>query len=134
MWMQRFPMSGFGSGPFTGFEPLSPPLVLNPTGTPEQSRACDVKAAQERGPVKVASSVHEDSTIVLHFEGGTGCVDAAHARDRLTLRAAARRQPGEAALASIAISRTKATTPRCFIRRLRRLPPAGFHDAVRRRP
>jgi hypothetical protein len=31
MWMQRFPMPG-GLGAFTGYEPLSPPLVLNPTG------------------------------------------------------------------------------------------------------
>ena len=82
MWMQRFPMSGFRSGPFTGFEPLSPPLVLNPTGTPEQFRACDVKAAQERGPVKVASSAHEGSTFILHFEGGTAVLmQRMHAAD-----------------------------------------------------
>jgi hypothetical protein len=71
MWMQRFPMSGFRTGPFTGFEPLSPPLVLNPTGTAEQFRAVDVKAAQERGPVKVLSSTHDGSSFVLRFEGGT---------------------------------------------------------------
>ncbi len=71
MWMQRFSMSGFRNGPFTGYEPLSPPLVLNPTGTPEQFRAVDVKAAQERGPVKVVSSSHDGSSFVLRFEGGT---------------------------------------------------------------
>jgi hypothetical protein len=71
MWMQRFPMSGFRSGPFTGYKPLGPPLVLNPTGTAEQFRACDVKAAQERGPVKVLSSSHDGSSFVLRFEGGT---------------------------------------------------------------
>jgi hypothetical protein len=71
MWMQRFPMRGFGSGPFTGFEPLSPPLVLNPTGTAEQFHAVDVKAAQERGPVKVVSSRHDGMSFVLRFEGGT---------------------------------------------------------------
>jgi hypothetical protein len=71
MWMQRFPMSGFRAGPFTGYEPLSPPLVLNPTGTAEQFRACDVKAAQERGPVKVVSSAHDGSSFVLRFDGGT---------------------------------------------------------------
>lgn len=69
MWMQRFPMSG--SGPFTGYEPLRRPLVLNPTGTAEQFRACDVKAAQERGPVKVVSSAHDGSSFVLRVEGGT---------------------------------------------------------------
>jgi len=71
MWMQRFPMSGFRSGPFTGYEPVSAPLVLNPTGTAEQFRACDVKAAQQRGPVKVVSSAHDGSSFVLRFEGGT---------------------------------------------------------------
>ncbi|HEY2396033.1 MAG TPA: hypothetical protein VGH81_08680 [Rudaea sp.] len=71
MWMQRFPMSGFRTGPFTGYEPLGPPLVLNPTGTAAQFRACDVKAAQERGPVKVLSSAHDGSSFVLRFEGGT---------------------------------------------------------------
>jgi hypothetical protein len=82
MWMQRFPMSGFRTGPFTGFEPLSLPLVLKPTGTPAQFRACDVKAAQERGPVKVASSAHEGSTFILHFEGGTAVLmQRLHAAD-----------------------------------------------------
>ena len=74
MWMQRFPMSGFSAGPFTGFEPLSPPLVLNPTGTPEQFHSVDVKAAQERGPVKVISSDHDGSSFVLRFEGGTAAL------------------------------------------------------------
>jgi len=71
MWMQRFPMSGFRSGTFTGYEAFSPPLVLNPTGTPEQFHATDVKAAQERGPVRVVSSDHDGSSFVLRFEGGT---------------------------------------------------------------
>jgi hypothetical protein len=71
MWMQRFPMSGFSTGPFTGYEPLSPPLVLNPTGSADQFHAIDVKAAQEHGPVKVVSSTHDGSSFVLRFEGGT---------------------------------------------------------------
>ena len=71
MWMQRFPMSGSRTGPFTGYEPLSPPMVLNPTGTSEQFHATDVKAAQERGPVKVVSSAHEGMSFALRFEGGT---------------------------------------------------------------
>jgi len=71
MFMQRFPMSGFNSGPFTGYEAYSPPLVLNPTGTPEQFRAVDVKAAQEHGPVKVVSSTHDGSSFVLRFDSGT---------------------------------------------------------------
>jgi hypothetical protein len=71
MWMQSFPMSGFRAAPFTGYEPLSPPLVLNPTGTPEQFHAADVKAEQERGPVKVLSSDHDGSSFVLRFESGT---------------------------------------------------------------
>jgi hypothetical protein len=70
MWMQRFPMPG-RFGPFTGYEPLSPPLVLNPTGTADQFHALDVKAAQERGPVKVVSSTHDGSSFVLRFESGT---------------------------------------------------------------
>lgn len=82
MFMQRFPMSGAG-GPenpvsgvpdhgsgFSGFEPFSPPLVLNPIGTPEQFHACDVKAAQEKGPVKVIASEHDGSQMKLRFEGG----------------------------------------------------------------
>lgn len=71
MWMQRFPMSGFRAGAFTGYEPMSPPLVLNPTGTAEQFQATDVKAAQERGPVKVVSSEHAGANFVLRFQGGT---------------------------------------------------------------
>jgi hypothetical protein len=68
MWMQRIPIHGTG-GPFTGYDPVSPPLVFNPTGTPDQFRASDVKAAQEQGPVK--SSEHEGAMFVLRFEGGT---------------------------------------------------------------
>jgi hypothetical protein len=70
MWMQRFPMIG-SRGPFTGYEPVSPPLVFNPTGSPEQFHSCDVKAAQEKGPVKVLSSTHDGSSFVLRFDGGT---------------------------------------------------------------
>ena len=82
MWMQRFPMSGFRTGPFTGYEALSPPMVLNPTGTPEQFHASDVKAAQERGPVKVVSSEHDGSSFVLRFEGGTSVlIERMHAAD-----------------------------------------------------
>ena len=82
MWMQRFPISGFGSGGFTGYETLSPPLVLNPTGTAEQFHATDVKAAQERGPVKVVSSDHNGSSFVLRFEGGTAVlIQRMHAVD-----------------------------------------------------
>lgn len=71
MWMQRFPMSGFSAGPFTGFEVSSPPLVLKPTGTPDQFQATDVAAAQQRGPVKVAYSRHDGASFLLRFEGGT---------------------------------------------------------------
>jgi hypothetical protein len=70
LWMQRLPMSG-GVPPFTGYEPLSPPLVLNPTGTAEQFHACYVKAAQERGPVRVLSTTHDGSSYVIRYEGGT---------------------------------------------------------------
>lgn len=81
MWMQRFPMPG-GLGAFTGYEPLSPPLVLNPTGTAEQFHAIDLKAAQERGPVKVLSSTHDGSSFALHFEGGTSVfIQRMHAAD-----------------------------------------------------
>jgi hypothetical protein len=71
MWMQRFPMSGFSSHAFSGYEALSPPMVLNPTGTADQFHATDVKAAQEHGPEKVVSSDHDGSSFVLRFEGGT---------------------------------------------------------------
>jgi hypothetical protein len=71
MWMQRFPMSGFSSHAFSGYEQFSPPMVLNPTGTAEQFHATDVKAAQEHGPEKVISSDHDGSSFVLRFEGGT---------------------------------------------------------------
>jgi hypothetical protein len=82
MWMQRFPISGFGSGGFAGYETFSPPLVLNPTGTAEQFHATDVKAAQERGPVKVVSSDHDGSSFVLRFEGGTAIlIQRMHAVD-----------------------------------------------------
>jgi hypothetical protein len=66
-------MSGGGAeqgSTFSGFEPFSPPLVLNPIGTPEQFRACDIKAAQEKGPVKVVASEHDGSQMKLRFESG----------------------------------------------------------------
>jgi len=82
MWMQRFPMRGFSSGPFTGFEPLSPPLVLNPTGTSEQFHAANVEAAQKRGPVKVLSSEHNGSSFLLRFDGGaTALIQRMHAEE-----------------------------------------------------
>jgi hypothetical protein len=79
MWMQRFPMRGSG-GPFTGYDPVGPPLVLNPTGTPEQFQASNVQAAQERGPVKVLSAEHDGSSYLLRFEGGaTALIQRMHA-------------------------------------------------------
>ena len=74
MWMQRFPMSGGGGesgSTFGGYEPMSPPLVLNPVGTPEQFHACDVAAAQAKGPVKVISNEHDGSQLKLRFETGS---------------------------------------------------------------
>ena len=74
MWMQRFPMSGGGSeagSTFGGYEPMSPPLVLDPLGTPEQFHKCDVRAAQAKGPVKVTSSEHDGSQLKLRFETGS---------------------------------------------------------------
>jgi len=71
LWMQRFPIKGFSTAAFTGYEEFSPPLVLNPTGTAEQFQNVDVKEAQERGPVKVVSSEHKGSTFVIRFEGGS---------------------------------------------------------------
>lgn len=71
LWMQRFPIRGYGTGAFTGYEEFSPPLVLNPTGSAEQFQNVDVKAAQEGGPVKVVSSDHTAASFVIRFEGGT---------------------------------------------------------------
>ena len=74
MWMQRFPMSGGGSeagSTFSGYEPMSPPLVLNPLGTSEQFHRCDVRAAQAKGPVKVTSNEHDGSQLKLRFETGS---------------------------------------------------------------
>ncbi len=80
MWMQRFPMAGGGT--FSGYIPSSPPLVLNPIGTPEQFHQCDVKAAQERGPVKVLSSEHNGTQLALHFEtGSTVFIQRMHAAE-----------------------------------------------------
>lgn len=80
MWMQRFPMAGGGA--FSGYEASSPPLVLNPLGTPEQFDLCDVKAAQARGPIRVASSEHDGAQLALHFEtGSTVFIQRMHAAD-----------------------------------------------------
>ena len=80
MWMQRFPMAGGGT--FSGYVPSSPPLVLNPIGTPEQFHLCDVKAAQEHGPVKVLSSEHNGTQLALHFEtGSTVFIQRMHAAE-----------------------------------------------------
>jgi hypothetical protein len=45
--------------------------VLNPQGTPEQLHSCDVKAAQDKGPVKVTSSEHDGTQLKLSFETGS---------------------------------------------------------------
>ncbi|MEO8461201.1 MAG: hypothetical protein ABI451_11790 [Dokdonella sp.] len=71
MWMQRFPMRGFSTGPFTGFKAFSPPMVLEPIGTSEQFHVTDVVASQEAGPVKVVSSDHDGASFVIRFAGGT---------------------------------------------------------------
>jgi hypothetical protein len=71
LWMQRFPIRGYATGAFTGYEEFSPPLVLNPIGSAEQFQNVNVKEAQERGPVKVVSSDHAGSSFVIRFEGGT---------------------------------------------------------------
>ena len=82
MFMQRLPMRGYSTGPFTGYETFSPPLVLNPTGSPEQFQNCDVKAAQEKGPVKVLSSAHDGASFVIRYEGGTSVlIQRMHAAD-----------------------------------------------------
>ena len=81
MWMQRIPMSG-RSGPFTGYEPFSPPLVFKPTGAAEQFRSADLDAAQEHGLVKVVSTAHEDATYIVRYEGGTSVlIQRMHALD-----------------------------------------------------
>lgn len=70
MWMQRFTFSG-SMPAFSGFEPFSPPLVLNPTGSAEQFQAIDVQAQQEKGPEKVTSVDHDGMDFVIHYESGT---------------------------------------------------------------
>ena len=82
MFMQRFPMSGSRERTFSGYEPYSPPLVLKPLGTPEQFHLCDVKAAQEMGPVKVIASEHDGSQMKLRFEtGATVFIQRMHAAE-----------------------------------------------------
>lgn len=82
MFLQRFPISGARDRTFSGYEPYSPPLVLNPLGTPEQFRTCDVKAAQEKGPVKVIASEHDGSQMKLRFEtGATVFIQRMHAAE-----------------------------------------------------
>ena len=71
LWLQRFPMRGSSTMPFDGYEPFSPPLVFNPTGSSEQFRNVDLKADQEKGPVKVVSSDHDGDNFVIRYEGGT---------------------------------------------------------------
>ena len=82
MFMQRLPMRGYSTGPFTGYETFGPPLVFNPTGSPEQFQNSNVKAAQEKGPVKVLSSTHDGESFALHFDGGTSVlIQRMHAAD-----------------------------------------------------
>lgn len=71
MWMQHIPMSGSSTGPFTGYEPLSPPMVFNPTGTAEQFHATDVSAAQAKGPERVVATRHDGLSYVIRFDSGT---------------------------------------------------------------
>lgn len=70
LWMQRISMSGT-AGPFTGYEPLSPPLVFNPTGTSEQFHSADLDGAREHGLVRVVSTAHDGATFIVRYEGGT---------------------------------------------------------------
>jgi len=44
---------------------------LTPIGTPAQFRSCDVKAAREKGPVKVVASERDVSQMKLRFESGS---------------------------------------------------------------
>ena len=71
MWMQRIPMRGSSTGPFTGYDPLSLPMVFKPTGSAEQFHAADVQAAQEHGPETVTSSRHDGLSFVMKFDSGT---------------------------------------------------------------
>jgi hypothetical protein len=38
---------------------------------PAQFRSCDVKAAQEKGPLKVVACEHDGAQIKLRFEAGS---------------------------------------------------------------
>ena len=81
-WMQRFPMAGFNTPPFSSYEDFSPPMVLNPIGTEEQNRATNIEEAQQKGPVKVVSSEKSGSTFSIHFEGGTSIqIERMHAAE-----------------------------------------------------
>ncbi len=71
IWMQRFPMHGLSNPPFDGYEPFSPPLIFNPTGSAEQFQTVDIQAAQEKGPVKVVSSDRDGENFIIRYEGGT---------------------------------------------------------------
>ncbi len=70
MWMQRIPMSG-RAGPFTGYDPVSPPMVFNPTGSQVQFQDSNVEAAQRRGPETVVSSTHDGMSYAIKFDSGT---------------------------------------------------------------
>ncbi|MGA9335289.1 MAG: hypothetical protein WBV39_13505 [Rudaea sp.] len=93
MWMQRIHMtrsipnvplmppsgsaggdnSGLATSPgvFTGYNPLSPPLVFIPTGSADQFQGTDLAAARNRGPEKVVSSKHDGLSYAIKFASGT---------------------------------------------------------------
>jgi hypothetical protein len=69
-WLQRFSLPG--GAVFSGFETMSPPLVLNPTCDAAHSHDCVlVQAQQELGPVKVVSTETSGSQLALHFATGS---------------------------------------------------------------
>ncbi len=68
-WLQKFPMPD--GLEFTSYRRFSPPLVLNPEGSPDTMHVADVAAAQAAGPTPVRQTEFEGASFVATFTSGT---------------------------------------------------------------
>ncbi|MEP7184416.1 MAG: hypothetical protein ABI767_01150 [Rhodanobacter sp.] len=75
IWMQRFPEMPFSdcdfcNTRFTRFQPLSPPMTLEPIGELAAYHR-EALESPDRLPVPVVGQKHEGSTFVVTFKGGS---------------------------------------------------------------
>lgn len=76
IWLKRFPeASNTGCATcgdhYTSFEPFSPPMMLIPSGALAAYNKEALSVAEIENPVSIKTQVHEGSTFVVTYEGGS---------------------------------------------------------------